>query len=112
VSIGQRARTVRLEFVAGDDFPFRLTFARNLAGYTVEADVVDPVSAAVLATFAITTDYQTINGATVTRYSLSLTRAQTAAIAAHSGARWSFRWTTPGNAKRTILMGRVQAVTR
>jgi len=112
VSIGQRARTVRLEFVAGDDFPFQLTFASNLAGYTVEADVIDPQTGSVLETFAIATEYPTINGSTATRYRLSLTRTQTAALAAHDGARWSFRRTTPDNKKRTILMGRVQPIRR
>jgi len=111
VSVGQRARTMRLEFVAGDDFPLRMIFSSNLTGYTVEADVVS-ASGTVLQTFAITTEYLTISGVASTRYSLSLTRTQTAALATQDGARWSFRWTAPGDKKRTLFMGRVVCAKR
>jgi hypothetical protein len=111
VAVGQRPRTVRLEFVAGDDFPLRLTFDRDLTGYTVEADVVS-ASGSLLQTFAITTEYLTIGGVASTRYSLSLTRVQTTALATQEGARWSFRWTAPGDKKRTLLAGRVVCVRR
>ncbi len=111
VSVGQRARTVRLEFVAGDDFPLRLTFASNLTGYTAEADVVS-AAGSVIQTFAIATEYLTNNGVTSTRYSLSLTRAQTTAMATQDGARWSFRLTAPGDKKRTYFLGRVICVKR
>ena len=111
VAVGQRPRTVRLEFVAGDDFPLRLTFSRDLTGYTVAADVVAE-NGTLLQTFTIATEYLTINGVASTRYSLSLTRIQTTALATHEGARWSFRWTAPGDKKRTILSGRVICKTR
>lgn len=111
VSVGQRARTLRLEFVAGDDFPLRLIFASNLTGYTVEADVVN-AAGTVIQTFAIATEYLTINGVASTRYSLSLTRNQTTALASQDGPRWSFRWTAPGDKKRTLFVGRVICVKR
>lgn len=111
VAIGQRPKTVRLEFVAGDDFPFRLTVSRDLTGYTPEADVIAE-DGTLLQTFAISTEYLTIDGVASTRYSLSLTRTQTTALAAHDGARWSFRWTAPGDTKRTLLSGRVICVKR
>jgi hypothetical protein len=111
VSVGQRARTMRLEFVAGDDFPLQLTFRGNLTGYTVEADVIG-TTGTVLQTFAISTQYLTIGGVASTRYSLSLTRSQTTALASAAGPRWSFRWSAPGDKKRTIFIGRVVCVKR
>lgn len=112
VAVGQRPRTLRLEFVAGDDFPLRLTFTRDLTGYTVEADVIDP-DGTVLQTFSIGEPViETVSGVTTTAYSLALTRTQTTALASHDAARWSFRWTAPGDKKRTILAGRVVCVKR
>lgn len=110
--VGQRPRTLRLEFVAGDDFPLRLTFTRDLTGYTVEADVIDRDGAS-LTSFDIDEPViETVAGVTTTRYSLALTRSQTTALAAEDGARWSFRWTAPGDKVRTILAGRVVCVKR
>jgi hypothetical protein len=111
VAVGQKPRVLRLEFVAGDDLPLTFTFLRDLDGYDLEADVVD-AGGDPLQAFAITTQNVTINGSTATRAFLSLTRVQTAAIASHEGARWSLRWTAPGDKVRTIFLGRVLSVRR
>lgn len=103
---------MRLEFVAGDDFPLVLTFKRDLTGYAVEADVIDP-DGTVLQAFSVgSPQYLTIDSVACTRYSLSLTRTQTAALATQDGARWSFRWTDHGDKKRTLFMGRVVCAKR
>ena len=107
----QRPATLRLAFVAGDDFPFRLTVNRDLTGYTLAGQVLNTDTNSVACSFSTSIQTFTVAGVTSTRVTLSLTKTQTAALAALN-LRWSFRWTAPDTTVRTLLIGRVQPVTR
>lgn len=104
--------TLRLGFVAGDDFPFRLTINRDLTGYTLTAVVLNADTGATVATFGTSMQTVTIAGQTASRVTLTLTKTQTAAMAAVARLRWSFRWAAADTTTRTILIGRVRPVAR
>lgn len=104
--------TLRLGFVAGDDFAFRLTINRDLTGYTLTAVALNADTGATVATFGTSMQTVTIAGQTATRVTLTLTKTQTAAMAAVARLRWSFRWAAPDTTTRTILIGRVRPVAR
>ena len=108
----RRPATLRLAFVAGDDFAFRLTVNRDLTGYTLTSIVVNGETGATVATFASSMQTAVVDGQTVTRVALSLTKTQTAAMAAIRELRWSFRWAAPDTTTRTILIGRVRPISR
>lgn len=104
--------TMRLGFVAGDDFPFRLTVNRDLTGYSLTAVVINADTGATVATFATSMQTVTVSGQTATRITLTLTKTQTAAMGTVANLRWSFRWAAPDTTTRTILIGRVRPVSR
>jgi hypothetical protein len=104
--------TLRLGFVAGDDFSCRLTINRNLTGYTLTAVALNADTGGTVATFGTSIQTVTIAGQTATRVTITLTKTQTAAMAAVARLRWSFRWAAADTTTRTILIGRVRPISR
>jgi hypothetical protein len=101
-----------LTCVRGDDFPFQFRVNRDLAAYTLAADVTNATTGAVVCAFAITKTPIIVNGQTHTRVQLTLTDSQTLLIVPPQTYRWSFRWTTPGGDTRTVFVGRFNGLRR
>lgn len=102
-SYDQTPGTLNLSFARGDDFSTLIDFSIGMAGYTVTAGITSLVSGADVQPFAVS-----FVSATAGQVNISLTDAQTAALARGTYG-WQMRW-TENNATRTALTGVVEVL--
>jgi hypothetical protein len=102
-SYDQTPGTLNLSFARGDDFSTLIDFSIGMAGYTVTASMTSLVSHTDVQPFAVS-----FVSATAGQVNISLTDAQTAALARGTYG-WQMRW-TENNATRTALTGVVEVL--
>jgi hypothetical protein len=102
-SYDQTPGTLNLTFNRADDFSALVDFSISLASYTVTAGITSLVSGDEVQPLTVA-----IVSATAGQVNVSLTDAQTAAIARGTYG-WRMAWTV-GNATRTALTGFVEVL--
>lgn len=102
-SYDQTPGTLNLSFARGDDFSALVDFSIAMTGYTVTAGMTSLVSGSDVQSLTVS-----FVSATAGQVNVSLTDAQTAALARGTYG-WNMKW-TEGNATRTALTGMVEVL--
>lgn len=100
-SYDQTPGALNLAFNRGDDFSTMIDFSIGMTGYSVSASMHSLVTGNEVQPFTVS-----FASATAGQVNISLTDAQTAALARGTYG-WSLRW-TEGSATRTALTGFVE----